>query len=358
MPDKDKKDKHTTIEISTKTIMKILIVVVVLAFVVYVRDIVFLLFLALMFAAAIDSPIDWLDRKGVPRAVGVIFIYLIAISLFAVTIAIIIPPIAEQVRQLAEALPSVLESLGIIVGGSGSSIDDTTISNFQSVLSTVGNTFAKSTSDGIFSTVSGIFGGFFSVALVMVLTFYLVVRENGLKKLVRSVVPIKHRPYISSLVNRIQHKIGLWFRGQIALALVIFVLSYVGLKALNVPYALVLALLAGLLEIVPYIGPIVAAIPAVIFAFVDDPLKAVFVIILYVVIQQLENHVLVPKIMQKAVGLNPVIIIIALLIGAKLAGVVGLLLAIPVAVAIAEFVADFMNDKSPLTESATPKESK
>lgn len=339
--------QKTTVEISTKTILMVIGILLVMAFIFFIRDIVFLLFLALMFAAAIDQPIDWLNRKGVPRAVGVIFIYLIVLSLFAVSIALIIPPIAEQLRGLAEAIPSLFEKLGILVGTPASQGD-----NVKSVLSTIGNSFASSTSAGLFSTISGIFGGFFSMALVMVLTFYLVVHENGMKRFIRSLVPVKNIPYAMSLINRIQYRIGGWLRGQLALALIIFVITYIGLLLLDVPYALVLALTAGIMEIVPYIGPIVAAIPAVLLAFGDDPLKAVFVMVLYVVIQQLENHIFVPKIMQKAVGLNPVIIILALLIGAKLAGVVGLLLALPVATAVGEFLTDFLkNDEG--TKEAT-----
>lgn len=350
--------KRSIIEISPKTILLVIAAVVLLGFLFYVRDIIFLVFLALIFAAAIDQPIDWLDRRGVPRALGVIFIYLVFLALLAVSVAIIIPPIAEQVRALAESLPDIFEKVGIAISTSnGEGLSQNSFSNVQAILESLGNSFARSTSDGLFSTLGNIFGGFFSIALVMVLTFYLVVRENGLKRFARSLVPVKNRPYVTSLTNRVQYKIGLWFRGQIVLGFIIFVLSYIGLKLLGVEYALVLAIAAGVLEIVPYIGPIIAAIPAVFLAFGDDPIKAVLVVVLYVVLQQLENQILVPKIMQKAVGLNPVIVIVALLIGAKVAGVVGLLLAIPIATAIAEFSKDFLNDDVSL-EDATPEKVK
>jgi len=124
------------------------------------------------------------------------------------------------------------------------------------------------------------------------------------------------------------------------LMLIIGCLTFIGLYFLNVPYVLILALIAGLFEIIPYIGPIIAAIPAVILAFLVSPLLALLVVVLYIVIQQLENYVIVPQIMKKAVGLNPIVIIVVMLIGAKLAGVLGLILAVPLTASVAEFLKD------------------
>lgn len=321
----------------------VIIILLSLAFLFYIREVLFLVVLALMFSAAIDEPIDWLDRRGVPRWLGLIFIYLLVIGVFSVTIALIIPPIVSETHALLSALPDLFQRAGVLITSTGIISEANKLTNLQSLATSFGNSLFGGTST-FFSTITGIFGGFFTTALVLVMTFYLVVQENGLKKFIRSIVPTQNQPYVTSLTNRIQFRIGKWFRGQLTLALVIGIVSYIALRIIGVPYAFVLAIVAGLMEIVPYIGPIIAAVPAV-FLVLDNPVKALLVIAAYIVINQLENHILVPKIMQKAVGLSPVVIIVALLIGAKVAGVMGIVLAVPVATAIAEFAGDFVKDR-------------
>ena len=139
---------------------------------------------------------------------------------------------------------------------------------------------------------------------------------------------------------------GMWLRGQLFLSFIVGLLVYIGLLILGVKYALVLALIAAILEIIPFIGPTIAAIPAILVGLTDSWIKALVVVILYFVVQQLENHIIVPKVMQKAVGLNPIVVIIVIMVGAKLGGIVGALIAVPVAAAIGVFVGDIMRDKS------------
>ena len=178
------------------------------------------------------------------------------------------------------------------------------------------------------------------------------VDDQAIKKAIRSVLPIDYQPYSMHLINRIQEKIGLWLRGQIFLSLVIFAVSWIGLSILGVKYALVLAVFAGVTEIIPYLGPFIGALPAVFIAFTQSPLLGIITIVLYIVIQQAENYFLVPKVMQKAVGLNPIIIIIAIMIGAKLAGILGVLLAVPVATAISVVVRDIFKAREEKEEKA------
>ncbi|NQV13085.1 MAG: AI-2E family transporter, partial [Parcubacteria group bacterium] len=176
-------------------------------------------------------------------------------------------------------------------------------------------------------------------------SFYFTVQEDSLKKFIRSLAPMKHRPYIENLAGRIQKQIGYWLRGQIMLGLVVGIMLYVGLSLLGVKYALILAILGGLLEIVPYLGPIISAVPAVFLAFTQRPILALFVLILYIAVQQLENHILVPKVMQRVVGLNPLVTIIVILVGVKVAGIIGGILAVPIATAIQVFLSDIFEIK-------------
>lgn len=155
-----------------------------------------------------------------------------------------------------------------------------------------------------------------------------------MRRAMRVVVPDQFQPFVTHVLGKVRLMLGQWLRGQLSLSLIIGVMAYIGLTILQVPYASVLALLAALFEVVPYVGPVVAAIPAVFFAFTVSPVRALAVLLFYWAMQVLENNLIVPKVMQKAVGINPLISIISILVGAKLAGIAGALLAIPVATSV------------------------
>ena len=168
------------------------------------------------------------------------------------------------------------------------------------------------------------------------------VMENGMKNFVKHLAPYKHQAYVFRLVNKIQRKMGAWVLGQLILSAVIFGLVFIGLTVLKVEYALVLALLAGIFEIIPYIGPFVSGTFAVFFAFIQAPALALAVLILWIVTQQLESHIIVPIVMSRSVGLNPVLVILGIIVGTTLGGIIGALIAIPVMSGISVFVEDLM----------------
>ena len=339
------KKEAVTIDISTKAIVKLLIILIILAFFYVVRDIMLIVFISIVFAAAVDPWIDKLERFKIPRAVGILTIYLVVLAIFVICIGLLVPPIIEQIKSISEAFPEYYDKLisaFTVVQeysqkyGVENSVKDS--------LESLTGTLTQLTS-GIFSASSKIFGGFISLFGVLVLTFYMTIEESGMKKFFRAIAPSKYQPYIMQKANQIQAKMGLWLRGQLILSLVIFLITFIGLAILRVEYALVFALIAGVTEFIPYVGPFIGAVPAVLITLGHDPLKAIGVIILYIVIQQLENQILVPKVMQKTVGLNPIVVIIVMLIGAKIAGVVGLLLAVPATTIVKIFVADFVQEQ-------------
>mgnify|MGYP003395481799 CR=1 FL=1 len=173
---------------------------------------------------------------------------------------------------------------------------------------------------------------------------------------IKSLVPKKHQEFTMSLVRKIQRRMGLWVIGQMILSLCIFALTYVGLTLLGVKYALFLALLAGLLEVVPYIGPFLSAIPAIFFALIQSPALAVAVAALYVLVQKTEGYFLVPKIMEKTDGTSPLLVLLSLLVGFKLAGIFGLLLAVPLAGAITLIVAELTANQAMQKSLEAPTE--
>jgi predicted PurR-regulated permease PerM len=187
----------------------------------------------------------------------------------------------------------------------------------------------------VYAHVVKFFGGFISLVIIFVMTFYLTIQRDPIKKILTTVLPETMLPQWLDVAEKMKEKMGLWIRGQLLLSLTVGILVFCGLKILVIKYALVLGLFVAVLEFLPYIGPILASIPAMFIAFSDKGLVGFFtVMVMYFVIQQFENHLIVPKVMQKAVGLNPIVSIVSVLSGAKLAGVLGALVAIPVATAL------------------------
>lgn len=335
--------RTTNINISTLTIVKTIVIFIILYFLYLIADIVALLFASLIFASSVDPWIDWLQKKKIPRSLSMLAIYLLLLAVVSLIIYLLIPPISQEITDINDNFPRYVDKVNNMFFNLQSYADKHDwLDSIRQSLGSVNNGLEAATK-GLFSTLYGVFGGIFSFFLVLVITFYMVVEEDAMKKLVWSVTPTNHQTYVLGLMNRIQKKIGLWFRGQLVLCLIIFLLTYLGLSILGVNYALVLALIAGITEIIPYLGPILGAIPAVFIAFTQSPMLAVFVAILYAIVQAVENNILVPKIMQKAVGLNPIISIFVLMIGFKLGGVIGAILAIPLSTAIGVIIKDLFS---------------
>ncbi|MDP3726617.1 MAG: AI-2E family transporter, partial [bacterium] len=171
------------------------------------------------------------------------------------------------------------------------------------------------------------------------------VQEKGIETFLRLVSPLRHEKRIISLWHRSQTKIGLWMQGQLLLGLIVGILVYLGLTILGVPYAFLLAVLSAVFEIIPMFGPILASVPAIALGFTESISLGLMVFGLYVIIQQFENHLIYPLVVRKVVGVSPILVIISLVIGAKLAGFLGILLAVPVAAALMELADDMQKEK-------------
>lgn len=336
----DQHSRSNYIEISSSSIIKVIIILLIFLFIYLIRDIILMLFVVLVLISAINPLADWLQNKKIPRWVGVLAIYIFFLAIFSFTIIWLIPPFVKELGLLASDFPDYWKKIMSGLAGLGVYSEEIGFQeNVQSGLMSLSSTLGAAVS-GVFSTLSGIFGGIFSFIIILVVTFYMVVEEDALKGILRSIVPAGYQPYLVRLFNRLEKKLGQWLRGQLILCLIIGTMVYVGLLILGVKYALVLGLFAALTEFIPYLGPIIAGILATFIAFSESPILALFVVILYVVIHQLESHIIIPKLMQRVTGLNPVISIIALLIGGKLAGIIGIILAIPITLAISVFIED------------------
>lgn len=341
------------IEISTSTILKILLFLLGIAVLYFVRDVILILLLSIVIASAIDPGVRKLQQFRFPRTLAVLAIYIGTVTLFAIVFYLLVPPFISEMRNFAETFPSSLEEttlyfhtqLSIFVS-SAPEFGSISVDSLTDRLETfVNDNFASFFSAGS-AVGSSVFGGVVSFVFVVVLSFYFSVQENGIAHFLKIITPLEHEAYVIDLWTRSQQKIGKWLQGQIILGLLVGVLVYAGLALLGVRYALILALFAAIFELIPIFGPIFAAIPGVLFAFIQDPVLALWAVLLYVIVQQAENHFIYPLVVRKAVGVSPLIVIISLLVGGKLAGFFGFVLAVPIAAAILEYVNDIAKEKN------------
>lgn len=338
----------TTISVSTATLIKIAGVLLLFYFAYLIFDLLVLLFIALILASLIDPLADWFADKKMWRGAAVFLIYILVFGILALVLVLLVPIIISQVTQLSVNFSGYWEK--VMTGFSAAKTLSIRFGIWENLQTTLPATLQGGvlTAQKLVSSIFGVFGWIFSFVLVLVMAFYMVVEEDGFKKAIRSLAPNEYQEYIGQLWTRVKEKLGDWLRGIMTLGLIIGAMSYVGLSILGVQYALLLAVIAGIFEMIPYAGPIFAGLAAVLLAFLqtgDWPLP-VFTAALFIVIQQIENHLLVPKVMKKAVGLNPIVSILSLLIGFRLFGVVGALLSIPVATVLSIILADLVDSRS------------
>lgn len=328
--------------ISTGTIIRTVFVLVV-AFLLYLLlDLVMIVLTSVVIASAIEPATRWFGKYHLPRVLAVLLVYLMAFVFIFGFIYFFIPPLFVDITQLSLAAPDqaidvpILERLAPIsnlTGGFFPSLSiEAMLADLQSMLA--------SFSGGTFTTASNVFGGAFSFILILVISFYLAVQERGIENFLRIISPLRYESYIVDLWKRSQYKIGQWMKGQLLLGLIVGVLVYLGLTILGVKYALVLAILAALFELIPIFGPILSAIPAVFLGFATGPSVGLMVIGLYIIIQQFENHLIYPLVVKKIVGVPAIIVILALIVGGQLAGFLGIILAVPLATVIMELAHD------------------
>ena len=281
-------------------------------------------------------------RRRLPRWAAILVVYLLIIDVLVTAAVVVVPPLIAQARAFWMAIPDLLHR------GQGWLIQRGILSQELTVReavqqTSVGGSDAVST---VVGAVWGFVGGVFGLLTILILAFYLLIDSQTLFRNFLSVFPIAERARVEGASRRVSTKVSAWLAGQLLLAGIIGTSAAVGLWLLNVPYFGVLALIAGLGEMIPVVGPILSAIPAVAVAFTVSPATALFVAIFFLVQQQVENHVLVPKVMERQVGVSAGIVIIALLIGGSLLGIVGAILAVPTAAIIQVVFQELMREAS------------
>ncbi|MCX6812800.1 MAG: AI-2E family transporter [Candidatus Berkelbacteria bacterium] len=320
------------LEISTWTIVKFFLVAIVLYLLYLVFDVVALFFVVLILTATF-SPVVKSWQKHLGRTFSIALLFIIFLIAVAAAVYIIIPPLVNQTAQLANSIPLFLAS---------SRFDSIRqyIPNIKNSLNSISANLGSVTTN-LYTVTAGIFRTLFTIFMILVLTFYMLVDEANIKRYISSIFSDNHRGDAIDVINKVAIKVGSWFRGQMILSLTMFVVHFIGLSIIGVPYALILAIVAGLLEMIPTIGPTITAIISALVALTVSPWMALIVILWFLLAQTLDNIFLAPKIMQKAVGISPVFILLALIIGSKLTGIVGAILAVPTAATISVLILEW-----------------
>ena len=327
-----------TIDISWKSLWRILFMFA-LAVVLYLTlDILVILFLAIVISSAIDAPITYLEKKKIPRILGTLIIFLAVLLVLAILLYIVIPVALVELDNFFSSLYKlkIPEFFGTNISKSVKSFLVKT-QNLSGLL--------LSGSASFFDIITEVLGNVIIVVTTLVLSLYLAINRDGVEKFLRAILPRNYEDYVIDVYLRVRKKMGLWLQGQLILSLIIAILVFIGSWVLGIKYGLILGILAGFFELVPYIGPIITGAVVILVAIKESFMLGVYALALFIIIQQIENHILTPLVMKKTVGISPVVVVIALLAGTQLAGFVGLILAVPVAVVLQELVEDFSERK-------------
>ena len=365
----EKEGKDVTIHISFSSVIQAslaVLLVVGLAWILFtIKGTIIKFLVALFLSATLSTPVDWLEKHKIPRSLGVLIMYIFILGFLTLFFSLLGPLIANQVTALANSVTDIIQN--VFVNQSSDSWISTQLQPFLNqiaegldqkellssvtdALSSVGSTLKEFAGKGI-SAIFSIFNGIANFALVLVLTFFMTLRSHDSNDFFHSLFPKKYSTYISEKMRQMSIRIGEWVRGQFLLALIMGILTFIVFKVSGLNYALTIGVIAGVAEFVPYLGPIVTYAVAALIGINQSVPMFLWVTVVQVISQFLENNILVPLVMGKSVGLSPVVILFSLLAGAALGyqlgdeslgmGLVGMILAVPVANILSIFVEDY-----------------
>ncbi len=305
----------TKIEISAKTIIFAVLFILFLNFLWVIRDLLFSLFIALIIVSALKPAVSFLVRVKLPRILAAIVVYILFLGLIVYLLSSIFPPLITESTHLFRSLPYIIQSL------SPQLTQYVNVGSFTQFIPNITNQF--------FSIVGNVFSNTLFVITTIFFGFYLLLEENAFQRSLSKFLPRSKLDVVIKLIERVEKRMSGWFWGEVLLMTVVGLLTFIGLNIIGTRYALALAVLAGLLEIIPNFGPILSAVPAILIGLSQSYFLGFANLALYFIVQQLENHIVVPAVMKKTVGLSPVITLMSLIVGGKIAGTIGILLAIP-----------------------------
>ena len=346
-------DRPLTITITAGTVIKAVVILALAAFIFAIRDIVLIVLTAIVIASAIEPAVLVFTRWKLPRVLAVLLVYIFLLTGIGILFYFFLPVVMGDFATFLSSLPQYIEQItrsgalsqyGGLIGLSHTSVSSGDLFTALNLQSFVTAPFAAATA---------VFGGIFSALLIIVFSFYFAVIETGVDDFLRLVCPRGYQPYVLGLWRRSQHKIGLWMQGQVLLGVLMGVLVYLGLTIFGVPHALVLAVITASFELIPVFGIIFSGATSVSIAFAAGGLSLGLVILaFYVIAQQFESNLIYPLVVTRIVGIPPLLVILAIIIGGSLWGFLGIILSVPVAATLRELARDYEAGKMPVA----PKE--
>lgn len=346
-------ERSIQVTITPGTIVTVILFGILVGLLWYLRELVFVVLTAVVLASAVEPAVKFFIRIGIPRVLGVVILYVLIASLVLSAFYFFLPSLLHEVSGFTSNIPALVQKFQDSKGIGGVLFPGLNAQAGSTLLEVVTNlqTGFTNASSGAFQAVSTVFGGLLSFVLIVVLSFYFAVQDTGIDDFLRLITPIKKHRYVLDLWRRSQHKIGRWMQGQLLLSLMAGTLVWAGLAIFNVPYAFFLGALAAVLELIPVFGSILAAVPAVAIAFTTGGASlALIVIAIYVVVNQFQANLVYPLVVQKVLGVPPLLVILALIVGAQIAGFLGIILSVPIAAALREFIVDVQKGKQKLIE--------
>lgn len=320
------------IEISHKTIIFIVFLALGLWVVFQIRDILLMVFVSLILTSALNPLIDLLEKLKLPRVLAIVIAYLSLWLILGLIVAGLVPALVIQTRRLILRLPEAIGQIDLIA-------------HYQQEINQQILNRLATLPENILKVSFSIFNNLVGVLTTLAITFYILLERSKLKEHLAVLFGKDNPAKIEKVITQIETSLGWWVRGELVLMLVVGTLTYLGLLVLGIESALPLAIIAGLLEIIPTFGPTISMFPAVLIALTMHPFKALAVVALYYLVQLFENNILVPNVMRKAAGVNPLMTVLGLMIGLKLAGPIGAVLAIPVIIIGRELTSEILGLK-------------
>src|SRR3989338_4699781 len=333
------KDNITSISITTGTIIRFFLLALGLYLFWFLRDILLVILTAIIIASFVESSIPLFRRIKINRVLGVVLAYVITIFFLALLFYLFAPLLITETYNLSVFLSSYIPDssfLNYFKNDAFSGAKDI-VSNLSHSLSLTNlisssNAFINTLSGGFFQVLTVAFGSIFNVVLIVLISFYLSIQEKGIENFLRIILPVQYEEYAVDLWERSRRKIALWMKGQMLLGILITILTYLMLSIMGIQYALLLAIIAGIMELVPY-GILVALIPAISFSYLSGGVSSALMVAgAYIILHQFEVFLFSPLVIKSVVGLSPLVVILSALIGFELGGFWGLVLAIPVSV--------------------------
>jgi len=334
-------ESKQSIDISWKSILKILLVFFGCYIIYLIKDILIWIVFSFIISIVFEPVIGLLIKKKITRPIAALIVYTSFFILFGFFAYWMMPIFVTEIQQFTRLFPQYFEKLSPPLQGIG-------IEAFESM-----ETFTLSVQDwlidassNIFSAIVSVFGGILSTITIFVLATFFSIEKDEVKEMVKLTIPKKREKYFFNLWERCRSKTIAWFGSRVLSGLFIALSSYIAFSIFKVKYSLALALFAGVTDFVPIIGPIFAGIIIAFFVLLDSWSKALFVIIVFILIQQIEGNIIGPISNKKLTGLPAILTLIALLIGGRLWGILGAILAVPLTGVVYEFSKDLLKRKN------------